>query len=139
VRFAESILVWIWNRNARRDAARAARYREIGRIPVIVSLDQLAEQGCEPAASTATSCDLVGDLGRTAAHLLEANGWPRPRAWAFVLFHSTGRDYEETCDLLAERFEAVVTPATLRQWKSRHFTAGARILNSHREALFGGK
>jgi len=123
-KFAVRLLRRFWTLNARRDAARHA-VRSIDTI----SLDSLLDgAGCASMAEPAAPDDFGGETGREAAGVLVSRGWSRERAWALVLFYATGEDYERTSALLAERFEATIANATLRQWKRRYFADGLAIL-----------
>ena len=129
--FALCLFRKVWVRNARKDAARR---REIG--IEIVSLELVLELGdahCE--AEFLEPDDLGGETGLAAVRILTARGWSRERAWALVLFYASGEDYEQTRDLLAERFEAPVTQSALRQWKCRYFEAGLRELTVLQEEV----
>ena len=131
--FAEALLRRFWAMNARRDAARRADARERGARPDVLPLDAVGEGAAVARLHDPLRDDLhAGETGRAVARFLEGMGWPRERAWAFV-WRESGREWDDVAFLLAERFEADLTPAALRKWGERHFEPAKPLVRAFLE------
>jgi len=130
--------VWLlgdfWNKNARRDAGRRTARIAAGRECQTVPLDLLADGAAvvsfdHQLRDYLDSLDLFGgDSGQRIATILQERGWPRERAWAFVLYHLYAGDAEMVRHLMAERFDLDLTYERLRTWNSRYWAKGRAVL-----------
>lgn len=119
---AARALTWIWRRNARRDATRAARK------PKPVSLDEVVL-----GVADRTEAETSAILDHCRQILTEA-GERDVVVEAFIqdAIHDTA---EEAVVAVAGACGGSVSIETLRQWRRRHFRRFAEILRSESKAL----
>lgn len=122
VQEARALLRLFWQRNARRDWARAQR-----RQPV-VSLDTLTHD--EPRQSLYATDLWGGEAGRAALDHLVHVECLRPETAAALVLHFAGYSWDEVVSLLTRRGLAV-SHEQVRQWGVRY---GERCRKSLRQA-----
>lgn len=131
---AERLLRWLWQRCARRDAARHARAVAAGRHLTSVPLSL-------PGIEThpALAVDLYEGGGtpqggslflQEAAYLLEREGWSRMHVRAYLWRVAWECEWIEVALLLASQLGIQTTPAQLRQWNIRYFPRMTAVLRT---------